>query len=176
MEQNKTLRDWYNEMPHPYNERAIRNATDYNLDVDKDIAETHKQAVNAFDWCLTPEFEIYQSYWPNAYHGRYPHATQPVAIASGDSINGQHVTVIEPAKPKVPVYQSLITKFEGKPDREILLLLVDQVNDLKAMFLSHVDTQRKVQEYLTLEMHHIRKELAELKGKPIVNSDIHQMD
>lgn len=154
MEQNKTLREWYNEMPHPYNEQAIKNATVQGIDVDG-VMVSHTEALNTFHWSITPESKLDENYWADAYYGRYPHATQPVAIASGDTINGQRVTLIEPANPKVPVYQGLKTQFEGKPDREILLLLVDQVNDL---------TQLVIQ---------LGQKLA---AKTIVNSDIHQMD
>jgi len=89
MEQNKTLREWYNEMPHPYNEQAIKNATVQGYDVDEKITKSRQAALSKFNWATTPEYNLHNLYWGNAYWGYYPHATQPVAIASGDTINGQ---------------------------------------------------------------------------------------
>lgn len=53
--ENKTVREWYNLLIHPYNKLAVLAVLKENdFDVDKSIAYTINDALNMFTWASNP--------------------------------------------------------------------------------------------------------------------------
>lgn len=67
---NKTLREWYQELPEPYRSKAIRAATEQGvLDT---VRDSSAEAVNCFAWFRTQEDENKEKiegedYWQYVY-------------------------------------------------------------------------------------------------------------